>query len=298
MRADRVGGDTVLAQIVAMVADAQRNTRADSAARGSDRGLFRSGGAADGACSPLSPGACGDRSRDSRTALRQRRGRADHRVPVRARARDADGDHGGHRPRRRRRRAGPERGGARAARNDRRARRRQDRHADRGQAAADGGRGRRAVSRSRRPAVRRRDRAGERASARRGGAGGRARPRDLVVPTASAFDVRSRPRASSGMVEGHAGRSRQRRVVRRARHRRPRARATAPTPCARAGRRSCCWRSTARRPGSSASPIRSRRPPREAIHAAAPGRPAAGDADRRQHERPRPRSRRRSASTR
>ena len=59
---------------------------------------------------------------------------ADHRLPVRARARDADVDHGRHRPRRAGRRADQERRGARAAGEGRHARRRQDRHADRGQA--------------------------------------------------------------------------------------------------------------------------------------------------------------------
>ncbi len=64
------------------------------------------------------------------------RGRgADHRLPLRARPGDADVDHGRHRPRRARRRARQERRGARADGKGRHARRRQDRHPDRGQAA-------------------------------------------------------------------------------------------------------------------------------------------------------------------
>ena len=64
-----------------------------------------------------------------------RRGRrADHRLPLRAGPGDADVDHGRHRPGRRRRRADQERRGAGAPGEGRHAGRRQDRHADRGQA--------------------------------------------------------------------------------------------------------------------------------------------------------------------
>ena len=59
---------------------------------------------------------------------------------MRARARDADGDHGRHRPRRVRRRAREARRGAGAARAGRHARDRQDRHADRRTPASRGGR--------------------------------------------------------------------------------------------------------------------------------------------------------------
>ena len=64
--------------------------------------------------------------------------RADHRLPLRARARDADVDHGRRRARRAVRRADQERRSAGAHGKDRHARRRQDRHADRRQAEGDG----------------------------------------------------------------------------------------------------------------------------------------------------------------
>ena len=72
-----------------------------------------------------------------RLALRAGRGGlgADHRLPLRAGPRHADVDHGRRRPRRRSRRADQERRGAGAAGEGRHAGGRQDRHADRGQAA-------------------------------------------------------------------------------------------------------------------------------------------------------------------
>ena len=69
----------------------------------------------------------------------ERGGRADHRVPLRAGARDADGRHGRHGSWGQSRRADQERGSARAPREGRHARRRQDGHAD----------GREAVTRAR-----------------------------------------------------------------------------------------------------------------------------------------------------
>ena len=73
----------------------------------------------------------------------------DHRVPVRARAGDADGHHGRHGAWRAGRRARQERGGARAAGAGRHAGRRQDGHADRGQATRHRARGRRTGATSR-----------------------------------------------------------------------------------------------------------------------------------------------------
>ena len=66
----------------------------------------------------------------------ERRRGADHRVPVRARPGDADGDHGRHRAAARRRACCQERGGAGAAGIGGHARGRQDRDADRRQAEA------------------------------------------------------------------------------------------------------------------------------------------------------------------
>jgi len=48
MKAERVGDETVLAQIVRMVSEAQRSPRADPAPRRQGLGLFRAGGFARG----------------------------------------------------------------------------------------------------------------------------------------------------------------------------------------------------------------------------------------------------------
>ena len=136
MRAERVGNETLLAQIVRMVGEAQRIARADPAAR-------RPGGG-DGSCRPSSPSRWSPSSRgrisgpEPRLALRpgERGRRADHRLPVRARPGHADVDHGRHRP---------GRGSGRLIRDAEAlelmekvddAGRRQDRHADRREAAA------------------------------------------------------------------------------------------------------------------------------------------------------------------
>ena len=96
-----------------------------------------------------------------------RRGRgADHRLPLRARSRDADVDHGRRRPRRAGRRADQERRSAGAHGEGRHAGRRQDRHADRRQAEGRRGRsGRRASTRSELLRLAAERRARERASA-------------------------------------------------------------------------------------------------------------------------------------
>ena len=70
----------------------------------------------------------------ARPRPRRRRRGPHHRLPLRARPRHADVDHGRRRPRRAGRRADQERRGARADGEGRHPRRRQDRHADRGQA--------------------------------------------------------------------------------------------------------------------------------------------------------------------
>ena len=101
MRAERVGADTLLAQIVRMVGEAQRTRAPIQRLADIDRRVLRPGcrrrrGARVRRLERLGTGAApGARAGE-------RRGRPDHRVPVRARPRDADGDHGRHRPWRRR----------------------------------------------------------------------------------------------------------------------------------------------------------------------------------------------------
>ena len=172
MRADKVGRDTLLAQIVQMVADAQRSRAPIQRLADQVAGWFvpavivaaiarlcRLGDVRARAAAGVRPG--------------RRRQRADHRLPLRAWARDADVDHGRRRPRRAGRRADQERRSAGADGEDRHAGGRQDRHADRRQAEgrrrslpAAGFRG------ERNPAARRQRRARQRASA-----GGRDRAR-------------------------------------------------------------------------------------------------------------------------
>ena len=135
MRAERVGAETLLAQIVRMVAEAQRSRApiqrladlvsawfvpAVVAVGGGDRA--RVGPLRARAAAGLCPG--------------ERRRGADHRVPLRAGPGHAHVDHGGHRPGRAGRRADQERRGARDAGEGRHAGGRQDGHADRGQARA------------------------------------------------------------------------------------------------------------------------------------------------------------------
>jgi Cu+-exporting ATPase len=134
MRAERTGGDTLLARIVALVAEAQRS-RAK---------IQRSADAVAAWFVPAVVAVAGARlrrvARASRRAARgARTGRgclgADRRLPVRARARDADVDPGRRGARRHRRRAGSKRRGARSACAREHAGRGQDRHAHRRPAA-------------------------------------------------------------------------------------------------------------------------------------------------------------------
>jgi Cu+-exporting ATPase len=123
----------MLSQIVQMVAEAQRS-RAPI-----QRWPIRSPAGSCPlviavACSPSSPGRSGVPSRASPRPGRGGLG-ADHRLSLRARAGDADVDHGRRRPRRAGRRPDQERRGARADGEGRHAGRRQDRHADRGRPA-------------------------------------------------------------------------------------------------------------------------------------------------------------------
>ncbi len=129
MDAERVGRDTLLAQIVQMVSEAQRSRASDSIVGRCGRGIFRTGRRADVDCHIrcLEP----DRPRAA-AGLRagQCRGRADYCLPLCLGTGDADVDHGGNRSRRRRRSVDPQRRGTRKARESRHLGLRQDRHVD------------------------------------------------------------------------------------------------------------------------------------------------------------------------
>ncbi len=120
LRAERVGGETLLAQIVHLVAQAQRSRAPVQRLADRVSAWFVPAVVA----IAVVAGACVEPRRSAataRTRARRRGVRADHRVPVRTRARDADVDHGRRGTRRARRRADQGRGRARAAREGRHA---------------------------------------------------------------------------------------------------------------------------------------------------------------------------------
>ena len=164
MRAERVGADTLLAQIVRMVGEAQRSRAPIQRLADRVSSLLRARGHRDRRAQlrRLVPGR-------SRAASRPRAGgrgeRAHHRVPLRARPGHADVDHGRRRPGRRPRRADPRRGGPRGLREGGHARRRQDGHADRRPSEPRGRGGRARLAGGRRAAAGGLRRAGERAPA-------------------------------------------------------------------------------------------------------------------------------------
>ena len=200
VRATKVGADTALAQIARLVAAAQS-------------GKAPVQRLADRVSAVFVPIVIAALARDARRVAGQRsdccdrlhgRGRrAHHRLPVRARSRDADGAHGRDRPRRAARDPHQGPGDPRADAADRHDRARQDGH---GHGGPDGARGGPPAERRharRGPAARRRRRGGVRASDRPGdrerGAGARS--------------ARSQPSPASGTlpgvgVIGHGRRSR------------------------------------------------------------------------------------------
>jgi Cu+-exporting ATPase len=136
MRADRVGGDTLLSQIVHMVAQAQRSRAPVQRLVDRVSAWF--------VPAVVVIARLGDARAAAAALARARRGgfRADHRVSVRARPRDADVDHGRCRQGRGSGRPHQGCGGARAPRRHRDDRRRQDRHVDGRQAEPTRGRAR------------------------------------------------------------------------------------------------------------------------------------------------------------
>ena len=136
MRVDRTGAATTLAQVVEMVASAQRSRAPIQALADTVSGYFVPAVIAVAVIAFIAwylrrPGAAiGLRAR-------RRRDRAHRRLSLRARPRHADFHHGGDRTRRGGGRAGAERRGARASRQGGHARRRQDGNLDRGQARSD-----------------------------------------------------------------------------------------------------------------------------------------------------------------
>ena len=135
MRAERVGSETLLAQIVHMVGEAQRSRAPIQRLVDVVSSWFVPAVVLVAVATFVAWAIWGPEPRLG-VRSRQRRRRPHHRVPVRARAGDADVHHGRHRPRRARRRPHSQRGGARDPRESGHPGRGQDGHADRGAAAA------------------------------------------------------------------------------------------------------------------------------------------------------------------
>ena len=228
--------------------------RADSAAgrpgvrlvrAGRDRGraarLCRLGDLGPGAALLLRPG---------------RRGRgADHRLPLRARPRDADVDHGRRRPRRAVRRADQERRSARAHGKGRHAGGRQDRHADGGQAGGHGDRSRGRLFRRRRCCGLRQASSGPASIRWRWRSCAPRRQRGIATASVADFDSPT-GKGALGKVDGKRIALGNAKFLAELGSRRRCACGARRRSCGRKARRRSSWRSTAASPACSRSPIR------------------------------------------
>ena len=185
MRADKVGRDTMLAQIVQMVAEAQRSRAPIQRLADQVSGWFVPLVIATALLAFVAWAIWGPEPRFSLRAGGGRFG-ADHRLSLRARIGDADVDHGRRRTRRSVRRFDQERRSPGAVREGRHAGDRQDGHAHGGQAQSRGGAGLRRHRRGRSVAACRKPRTWQRTPARRSDCRGRDR-------------AQARARAGSGL---------------------------------------------------------------------------------------------------